>query len=372
MFTYIRQSCNGVYINETRIDADKWVEVKVKDQLCFGTPISNNSFRYVLEQLTNEDYQLVQEEFIAEEELSGGIKKKPSEMGVTDTSETGAVNSEKEEPTRNYNNKANPDEVAVSTSSIVDGTKRYEMLSSMQEEFLCVICQELFVKAHSLSCSHSYCEKCINDWMKKGNKYCPMCRKAIEGKPVPSIAMDNAIDKLVKCLSEEAQKERAELLEERKPSKKEVILISDSPVRPGSSVITRSVSRRNNPVHLVSSDSDSDSSELSSSEDDDDEPEQHEGFDYGDDSIDDELEGYTGLPGHSWGGYGHCYRCGMCLGKLIISFCSLSSQEILATGRLAVPTANCIIMHSQFLIINYHLQYSAMWAVIKCMFVSLL
>ena len=335
------QSCNGVYLNGKRIDADKWVEVKVKDQLCFGTPISNNSFRYVLEQLTNEDYQLVQEEFIAEEELSGGIKKRPSEIGVADTSEVGTVNSEKDLTSKST---SNPDEVATSTSS-ADGTRRYEMLtSSMQEEFLCVICQELFVKAHSLSCSHSYCEKCIKDWMKT-NKHCPMCRKTIEGKPVHSIAMDNAIDKLVKCLPEEAQKERAELLEERNP-KKDVILISDSPVRPGTSsgVVTRSVSRRNNPVHVISSDSDS---ELSSSEDDVG-PERHEGFDYGDDSSSssssDELEGYTGLPGYSWGGYGHCYRCGMCLGNVTVSCIKLCLlQGILATGHPVVPT-DCIIL----------------------------
>ena len=205
--TIIQHSCHGVYLNGKRIDPGKWSKLKIEDRLCFGTPTSNSPSRYVLKQSTSGISQLV------EVELSGGIKKKPSEMGVTDTSETGAVNSEKEEPTRNSNGKANPDEVATSTSSI-DGTRRYEMMLSMQEEFLCIICRELFVKAHSLSCSHSFCKKCINDWM-KANKYCPMCRKPIEGKPVPSRAIDNAIDKLVKCLPEEAQKERSKLLKER-------------------------------------------------------------------------------------------------------------------------------------------------------------
>ena len=320
MYTCTRQSCNGTYLNGKRIEPDKWVEIKVKDQLCFGMPTSNNSFRYVLEQLTNEEYQLVQEELIAEE-LSGGIKKKPSEEGVAGNSENGTVNSEKEEQTNNP--QANPDKVASGSSA--DKTRRDEMVSSMQEEFLCVICQELFVKAHSLSCSHTYCQKCITDWMKE-NKYCPMCRKNIAGKPVPSIALDNAIDKLVECLPEEARKERAELLEERtstKKHKKDVILISDSPIRPGTSsgVVTRSAARRNVPVNLVSSsdsDSDSDSSELSSSESDEDDSDQrYDGFDYGDE-VD---EGYTGLPGYSWGGYGHCYRCGMCLVKLTITMC---------------------------------------------------
>ena len=298
------QSCNGVYLNGKRIDPDKWLEVKVKDRLCFGTPISNNSFRYLLEQLNNERYQLVQEDCIAEEESSGGIKKKASVTGVTDTSED---NSE------STNDISSPVEVP-SGSSVKEA--RNEMLLFMQEEFLCVICQELFVKAHSLSCSHSYCEKCISDWM-KGNKHCPMCRKTIEGKPVPSIAMDNAISKLVECLPEEAQKERMELLKERSTQNKEVILISDSPIRPGSSgVITRSAVRRSIPVNLVSSDSDSNSdSELSSSHSNSDSERYEDFFDiddpevYASESYDSDPD-YNGLPGYTWGGYGHCYRCG--------------------------------------------------------------
>ena len=315
MLTCIRQSCNGVYLNGVRIEPEKLCEIKVKDIICFGTPISNNSFRYVLEQLTTEEYQLVQEQSIAEGEVLS-IKKKPSEMGVAGASGPSIVNGDEKEST---SDKTNSDEVAVDPSS----TKKNDMLLSIQEEFLCVICQELFVKAHSLSCSHSYCEKCITDWLKK-NKHCPICRKTIASKPCPSIALDNAVSKLVECLPEERQKERAELLEERCPKKpsKDVILITDSPVRPTTSgVVTRSARRRNVPVNLVSSDSSSsDSSDLSDSESDegDDDGRYDDEVDYFDDfeelyyDCDSELEGYTGLPGHSWGGYGRCYRCGKC------------------------------------------------------------
>lgn len=310
-----------MFLNGKRIEQDKWSEVKVKDQLCFGTPISNNSFRYILEQLTDEDYQLVQEELIAEE-LSGGIKKKSGETGAADASETGViVVCDKDEPThgKNVSEKIDPeksDEAAGVLSA--NENQRDEMLSAMQEEFLCVICQELFVKAHSLSCSHSYCKQCITDWMKK-NKFCPMCRKTIEGKPVPSIAMDNAIDKLVACLPEEAQKERTELLKERSSTKQkqDVILISDSPVRPGpSGAVTRNASRRRNiTVNLETSDSDSDSnsdsnSSSQSNSDFDDDPGRYEDMYFYDSDGDSSIPGYTGLPGYSWGGYGHCYRCG--------------------------------------------------------------
>ena len=248
---------------------------------------------------------MVREESITEEELPGGVKKKPNEMGMADTSGTETINVEKEESTSDISNTNNQENGGPSADEV---RRKNEMFSSMQEEFLCVICQELFVKAHSLSCSHSYCEKCITDWM-KANKHCPMCRKTIEGKPVPSIAMDNAITKLVECLPEEAQKERAELLKERsstKIEKKDVIVISDSPARPSTSgVVTRSASRRTIPVNLVSSDSDSNSdSELSSSQSDND----LEGYDEYRDDFDD--PDYTGLPGYHWGRYGYCYRCG--------------------------------------------------------------
>ena len=310
-----------MYLNGQRIDPDKWSEFKVKDQLCFGTPISKNSFRYILEQLTSEDYQLVREESIAEEELLGGTKKKPS---AANTCEAGVIviDNEKEEGT------SDKDEVTIGTSITPGDEKRNEMLLSMQEEFLCVICQELFVKAHSLSCSHSYCENCIREWMKKGNKYCPMCRKTIEGKPVPSIAMDNAISKLVECLPEEVQKERTELLKERTSTKaqnKDVIVITDDSPGPSGAVtrigmVTRSITRRTINV-LSDSDSESDS-ELSNSDsnsDDDserydgDEFEEYEAFEFY--CTDSDLSGYNGLPGHTWGGYGSCYRCGECLIK---------------------------------------------------------
>jgi len=339
-------------LNGARIDQDKWSEVKIKDQLCFGTPISNNSFRYILEQLTSEDYQLVLEEFIAKEELSGGIKKKLGKVEVADPPEAGAIpaDNDKEEPTSDSSkvNLKQRDEVTNTTSG--NKSTRDEMVSAMQEEFLCVICQELFVKAHSLSCSHSYCEKCINDWIAKGNKYCPMCRKTIEGKPVPSIAMDNAINKLVECLPEGAQKEREELLKERSTkNKNDVILISDSPVRPGSSgVITRSRARLVINVDLESSNFDS-SSELSSSESDND-PERYDDYgdfyDYDDIYDDDHLPGYTGLPGHSWGGFGRCYRCGkhFSMTDHVLSI-SCVLQEIQVTGLQAVPIEGANINH---------------------------
>ena len=86
-----------------------------------------------------------------------------------------------------------------------------KVVSSMKEEFTCVICQDLFINAHTLPCAHSFCELCIKEWIKgsKGGKNCPICRKYITSDSVRSIVLDNAISMLEVELSEEEKQERA-------------------------------------------------------------------------------------------------------------------------------------------------------------------
>ena len=87
-----------------------------------------------------------------------------------------------------------------------------DMLSSMQEEFTCVICQELFINAYTLPCAHTFCEWCIKEWMQsKKKKDCPICRKSIASEPVHSLVMDNAISKLVEKLTQEERDAREEV-----------------------------------------------------------------------------------------------------------------------------------------------------------------
>ena len=88
------------------------------------------------------------------------------------------------------------------------------VIDSMQEEFTCVICQELFVMAHTLSCSHSFCERCIKEWMKsKKRRDCPICRKTITAEPVHSLVLDNAIEKMVEKMDAKVKEERRKLKE---------------------------------------------------------------------------------------------------------------------------------------------------------------
>ncbi len=66
----------------------------------------------------------------------------------------------------------------------------------------------------SLQCSHSFCQLCIEKWMKL-KKECPNCRKKVESK-VRSIVLDNYIDKVTDFLSEELKESRKTLIEQRK------------------------------------------------------------------------------------------------------------------------------------------------------------
>ena len=313
-----------MYLNNKRIEQDKWTEIKVNDQICFGTPISKNCFRYILEQLPNEDYQLVR----VGQQISD-IKKKCQE-GISSKAETVVANAstdtfEKESITSSTNETGIPAE-AANTVALLDTEKvdpvgsssgipsnsaaanntaegnSNQMMFSMQEEFLCVICQELFINAHVLSCSHSFCETCITDWLKKNN-ICPICRKKVVGKPVRSLVLDNAINRLVECMPEKDRNERAAVLKDRapKPEKGEVILITDSPIQ-------RVNAGRPNRVNVIDS-SDSDSEANSNSE----ATSDSEANFYDVPSLSDlesDNSSYNGLPGYNWGGFGHCYRCG--------------------------------------------------------------
>jgi E3 ubiquitin-protein ligase RNF8 len=99
-------------------------------------------------------------------------------------------------------------------------TKQVEMdakqtiVSAMEDEFTCVICQELFISATILPCAHTFCQLCICGWMKK-KKNCPVCRRKIKGKAVRSFAFDSAVEKMVETMDDDYKDRRATLRRER-------------------------------------------------------------------------------------------------------------------------------------------------------------
>ena len=205
------------------------------------------------------------------------------------------------------------------------------MMSSMQEEFTCVICHELFISSYTLPCAHSYCEWCIKEWMKgKKRSECPICREKISAEPVHSLALDNAISKLVEKLDPEAKAEREELLKTYTESLKTLTSSKEKRAAagtPGATTTSRSGTSRatgSGPtgpgvttrrmaglsaaspivietptrgraitIRVDDSDDSDDSEDSENSEDSEDS-----------DSYDE------GIGGAYYGGYGRCFRCG--------------------------------------------------------------
>ncbi|XP_048003250.1 E3 ubiquitin-protein ligase rnf8-A-like [Leguminivora glycinivorella] len=81
----------------------------------------------------------------------------------------------------------------------------------MESELQCSICSELFVRATTLGCSHSFCRYCIRKWT-ANKKECPICRAAITSE-CRSIVLDSLVDKMADTA--DARKKRQELVKSR-------------------------------------------------------------------------------------------------------------------------------------------------------------
>ena len=89
------------------------------------------------------------------------------------------------------------------------------LVEQMEDEFTCIICQELFFDAATLACSHSFCDYCLKSWIKKKNT-CPICRTDIKGTFVRSRVLDSAVEKIVETMDEETKTRRQTVREDRK------------------------------------------------------------------------------------------------------------------------------------------------------------
>lgn len=84
----------------------------------------------------------------------------------------------------------------------------------MDEQLTCSVCSELFIKATTLNCMHTFCFHCINTWNKK-RRGCPVCRAPVKSMN-RSLVVDNFIEKMLDKLPMHMKDRRAEIIEERK------------------------------------------------------------------------------------------------------------------------------------------------------------
>ncbi|XP_043680249.1 E3 ubiquitin-protein ligase RNF8-like isoform X2 [Vespula pensylvanica] len=83
----------------------------------------------------------------------------------------------------------------------------------MDEQLTCSVCSELFIKATTLNCMHTFCFHCIDTWNKK-RKECPVCRASVKSMN-RSLVLDNFIEKMLDKLSMHMKDRRAEIVKER-------------------------------------------------------------------------------------------------------------------------------------------------------------
>ncbi|CAF1618044.1 unnamed protein product [Adineta ricciae] len=92
----------------------------------------------------------------------------------------------------------------ATTSKSLTNTYEYMNESTIDKELKCTICTEPFLKPVSLSCQHTFCCECIEQWLDK-NCSCPICRECFHLKeetysPINTQIVNNQLNRLlVRC-----------------------------------------------------------------------------------------------------------------------------------------------------------------------------
>ncbi|KAB0797018.1 hypothetical protein PPYR_11079 [Photinus pyralis] len=82
-----------------------------------------------------------------------------------------------------------------------------------EDELLCSICNELFIKAITLPCLHKFCQHCIDQWRAQKSD-CPICRAKITDYSRTTL-LDDYIEKIVEGRDVEYRNRRKAEIEER-------------------------------------------------------------------------------------------------------------------------------------------------------------
>ncbi|XP_050538428.1 E3 ubiquitin-protein ligase CHFR-like [Daktulosphaira vitifoliae] len=97
--------------------------------------------------------------------------------------------------------------------SIIEETIKEKVYSVLENDFQCPICNELMVKACAINCSHTFCEICLNTWLKK-SKVCPVCRTSVQTKTL-CLSLDNFITNICDLLGNAIKEQREKVQQER-------------------------------------------------------------------------------------------------------------------------------------------------------------
>jgi len=83
--------------------------------------------------------------------------------------------------------------ISTTIPTIISSSQIDHAMQKLNAELICPICQNLFVLTSTLTCGHSYCSECINEWL-RSCQACPVCRNQVFHPPVRSRIVDNAVE----------------------------------------------------------------------------------------------------------------------------------------------------------------------------------
>ncbi|XDV48312.1 hypothetical protein PO909_017748, partial [Leuciscus waleckii] len=74
------------------------------------------------------------------------------------------------------------------------------MASAAEDDYICPVCHEIYKAPVLLSCSHSFCKECLQQfWRTKGSQECPVCRKrSSRDPPTVNLALRNLCESFLK------------------------------------------------------------------------------------------------------------------------------------------------------------------------------
>ncbi|XP_050573466.1 E3 ubiquitin-protein ligase RNF8-like isoform X2 [Bombus affinis] len=207
------------------------LEMKMKEQMEKWREEQQTEWKNVMENKVKEEKsiqaQLLNEKLILEEKLKiaeKALKEQEVKVGTVENNVAGS--------SKNFSDSCifleimdNPSEYQTidtidltNTTQLTINTEEEESVLNkvndiMDEQLTCSICSELFVKATTLNCMHTFCHHCIHLWIKK-KKECPVCRAPISSMNI-SIAIDNFIESILENLSTQLKERRTRIIKER-------------------------------------------------------------------------------------------------------------------------------------------------------------
>ncbi|XP_036007425.1 nuclear factor 7, brain-like [Fundulus heteroclitus] len=91
------------------------------------------------------------------------------------------------------------------------------MASRLEEDLCCPVCQDVFKDPVILSCSHSFCKECLNNWWReKAAQECPVCkRRSSKINPPCNLALKNLCETFLQQRDQRASEDLCSLHSEK-------------------------------------------------------------------------------------------------------------------------------------------------------------